>query len=63
LIVEKNYKAPQHIKNEVLQENIVLKDIVDDIIEKVIAFGGEVKVVDDNVLKNYEHIALIRYYA
>jgi hypothetical protein len=63
LVVEKNYKAPQHIKNEVLQENIILKDIVDDIIEKVIAFGGEVKVVDDNVLKNYEHIALIRYYA
>lgn len=39
-----------------------IKDAVDDVIEKVLANGGDVAFADKDVLKNYQHIALIQYY-
>jgi hypothetical protein len=39
-----------------------IKDAVDDIIEKMLEYGGDVEFVDEGVLKDYDHIALIKYY-
>jgi len=39
-----------------------IKDAVDDIIEKVLENGGDIEFVDQDVLRDYGHIALIRYY-
>lgn len=39
-----------------------IKDVVDDIIEKVLENGGDVEFVDRDVLKEYNHIALVKYY-
>lgn len=39
-----------------------IKDAVDDVMEKVLAGGGDVQFVEDGSLKDYGHIALIRYY-
>lgn len=38
-----------------------IRDAVDDIIEKVIVNGGDVDFTNPDVLKNYEHIALLTY--
>lgn len=71
LIVEKNYKCPaQHsseedtiyIQNEILNQTLFIKDAVDDVIEKVLRYGGDVEFVDDQMLFNYQHIALIEYF-
>jgi hypothetical protein len=35
---------------------------VDDVIEKVLENGGDVEFVDEGVLKDYHHIALILFY-
>lgn len=60
LVVEKNYMY-QEQKNEAATA-FYIKDIVDDVIEKVLANGGDVEFVDMGILDNYEHIALIQYY-
>jgi hypothetical protein len=39
-----------------------IKDAVDDLIEKVLANGGDVEFVDGQLLKNYDSIVLIEYY-
>jgi hypothetical protein len=39
-----------------------ISDAVDNIIEKVLQNGGDVEFVDHDVLKDYDRIALIRYY-
>jgi hypothetical protein len=39
-----------------------IKDAVDDVIEKVLENGGDVEFVDEGILKDYNHIALIQYY-
>ncbi|MBK6634610.1 MAG: hypothetical protein IPG38_10090 [Chitinophagaceae bacterium] len=39
-----------------------IKDAVDDVIEKVLENGGDVEFVDEGVLKEYQHIALILFY-
>ena len=36
-----------------------IKNAVDEVIDKVLENGGDVEFVDDNLLKNYQHIALI----
>lgn len=71
LIVEKNY---MYAANYGSNDNVIvshdpadknpyfIKDAVDDAIEKVLANGGDVEFVDEAVLKNYQHIALIQYY-
>jgi hypothetical protein len=68
LVVEKNFYCPAFVtgKGETIfcnsnnDENIIAKDAVDDIIEKVLEHGGDVEFVDE--LKDYNHIALAEYY-
>jgi hypothetical protein len=71
LVVEKNFMYPaQHgaeediIYKEEMQNaaDLYIKDAVDDVIEKVLENGGDVEFVDDEVLNEYGHIALIQYY-
>ena len=71
LIVEKNYMyAAEHTdRNDVINEAIApynkfsyIKDAVDDVIEKVLQSGGDVEFVDEGMLADYDHIALIQYY-
>jgi len=51
------YKEATHADN-----SFYIKDAVDDVMEKVLAAGGDVEFVEDGVLKQYDRIALIRYY-
>lgn len=71
LVVEKNFIYPaQHssdpaviYKREEKSKNVFfIKDAVDDVIEKVIASGGDVEFVDEGLLQDYQKIALIEYY-
>jgi len=73
LIVEKNYMvaARYSSKKDMWEEEteftedrspLFLRDAVDDVIEKVLASGGDVEFVDEGLLDIYEHIALIEYY-
>lgn len=39
-----------------------IEENVDAVMEKVLAGGGDVQFVEDGALKEYDHIALIRYY-
>jgi len=39
-----------------------IKDAVDDVIEKVFESGGDVEFVEKDMLSDYHHIALIKYY-
>ena len=73
LVVEKNYMVAARYDNNnqigkeetAFAENttpLFLKDAVDDVIEKVLASGGDVEFVDEGLLNMYGHIALIEYY-
>ena len=71
LVVEKNFVYPaQHgakpelifRKDEHLKNAFYIKDAVDDIIEKVLASGGDVEFVDEGALKSFHKIALIEYF-
>lgn len=71
LLVEKNYMfAAEHGMDELQIYKAVkpynnfsyIKDAVDDVIEKVLENGGDVEFVDEDLLKDYEHIALLQYY-
>ena len=64
LIVEKNYFSPAFIgekdelnpmEESMLNNIIYIKDVVDDIIEKVLENGGDVEFVSDDLLKDYAH--------
>ena len=46
----------------VIKNSFYIKDAVDDIIEKVIACGGDVEFVDEGILKDFSKIALIEYF-
>lgn len=71
LIVEKDFMYPAQRSAE---ENVIyelqppynrfsyIKDAVDDVIEKVLSNGGDVEFVDHDMLKEYGHIAMIRFY-
>ncbi|MEX0269635.1 hypothetical protein AB3R30_10860 [Leptolyngbyaceae cyanobacterium UHCC 1019] len=69
LLVEKNYHVPAILnesgKFELVEEvggSDVMDDAVDEIIEAVLAMGGEVAIVDDDALADHQHIALtLRY--
>jgi hypothetical protein len=69
LVVEKGYAvttfiAPNSKLNEIQGLNsgevLVIKDLVDLTIEKVFQAGGEVEIVNDGVLSDYMHIALVK---
>ena len=71
LMVEKNfmYAAQQGSSEDVIYKTTepynkfsYIKDAVDDVIEKVLENGGDVEFVDEDVLKDYHHIALVEYY-
>jgi len=71
LVVEKNYMVPakQGAEPEIIYQqdfsnnnSFYIKDAVDDIIEKVLENGGDVEFVGANLLTDYQHIALTRYY-
>lgn len=71
LIVEKNFMyAAEHGKNEETiygtsesyNEWSYIKDAVDDVIEKVLEYGGDIEFVDEGLLNDYQHIAMIQYY-
>lgn len=69
LVVEKNYMyQAKDITNGQIgtadrgENSFFIKDAVDDVIEKVLASGGDVEFVDLGLLDNYAHIALIQYY-
>jgi hypothetical protein len=71
LIIEKNYLNPSQktesyepfCKIDSSDNNVFfIKDEVDDIIEKVFKSGGDVEFVDDGMLKDYRHLALIENY-
>ena len=71
LVVEKNYMyAAQHGSSEDVIYKVTepyskfsyIKDAVDDVMEKVLENGGDVEFVDEGVLKDYDHIALVQYY-
>jgi hypothetical protein len=70
LLVEKNYMVPaQRESNEKMIYQLddssnkfsYIKDAVDDVIEKVLEYGGDVEFVDKNLLKDYHRIALVLY--
>jgi hypothetical protein len=71
LVVEKNYMyAAEHSDNKDLiykaaapyNKISIIKDAVDDVIERVLENGGDVEFAEKSVLKNYNHIALVQYY-
>jgi hypothetical protein len=69
LLVEKNYHVPAIITNSGKLELVdqpggveVMDDAVDEVIELVLAKGGEVSLVDDGALSTHQHIALILRY-
>jgi hypothetical protein len=68
LAVESNYRCPALIaqpspmntsENPLFNNCIYIKDTVDDVIEKVLQNGGDVKFVSEGLLDDYMHIALI----
>jgi hypothetical protein len=71
LVVEKNYMyaAQQGASDDIIYKAVepynkfsCIKDAVDDVIEKVLTNGGDVEFVDADVLKDYQHIALVQFY-
>lgn len=72
LVVEKNftYAALHGARADVIYESIdphnnvsYIHDAVDKVIEKVLESGGDVEFVDQDLLKDYGHIALLQYYS
>jgi Bacterial archaeo-eukaryotic release factor family 3 len=71
LAVEKNYICAAqrgssddiiHGAAEPFNKFSCIKDAVDEIIKKVLENGGDVEFVENDILKDYNHIALIKYY-
>lgn len=71
LIVEKNYRfAAQHGAEPDIIEPAVepynhfsyIRDAVDDVMEKVLANGGDVEFTEEGVLNAFDRIVLIKYY-
>ena len=69
LVVEKDFYCPAFVRangetvfynSDKKNGELIAKDTVDDIIEKVLENGGYVEFVDE--LKVYNHIALIEHY-
>lgn len=69
LLIEKSFTQPAgmrvsgagltFIPDQKMRDAFYIKDMVDDVIEKVLARGGDVAFVDDGLLQNYSKIALI----
>jgi hypothetical protein len=66
LIIEKDFtysveQADDHT-NHALNHPYYIHDLVGSVIEKVLEYGGDVEFVDNDLLTDYGHIALIKYY-
>lgn len=62
LIVEKNFLSPSFITDplgEHPDDLMYTKNLVDNIIEKILQNGGDVEFVSDELLKDYDNIVLI----
>ncbi|WP_026735055.1 AOC03_06830 family ribosome hibernation factor [Fischerella sp. PCC 9605] len=69
LLIEKNYHVPAIVTEDGRLELVdrsggteVMDDAVDEIIEVVLAKGGNVAILDDGALSGHRHIALILRY-
>jgi hypothetical protein len=66
LIVEKNYthrvNEGAHLQEAGSQKVFYVKDVVGDVIEKVLESGGDIEFVDEGLLTAFQHIALIKFY-
>ena len=71
LVVEENFMSPGRIEREKedayaftrpADDPYYMKDLVDDIIEKVLKDGGDVEFVEQGTLSNFQHIALIGFH-
>jgi hypothetical protein len=71
LVVEKDFAYPPcsvhpcgEISETVSPSNLpfYIRDTVDSVIEKVLQNGGDVEFVENGMLKDYDRIALIKYY-
>lgn len=71
LVVEKDYMvAARHgADGSIIYETTpgdqtfsVIRDAVDDVIEKILHTGGDVEFVDNGLLKDFNRIALVEYY-
>ena len=71
MLIEKDYRASAEYgsnRGEInpLQEPYnkfsYIRDVVDDLIEKVLEDGGDIEFVDNGMLKEYDRVALIQYY-
>ncbi len=71
LVVEKDFIYPAHLgadrdtifkAGSILNSPFYIKDVVDDVIEKVLQNGGDVEFIDNDMLKGYGRIALIQSY-
>ncbi len=61
LIVEKDFMYPGRQAGD-SGIPFYIKDAVDDVMEKVLESGGDVEFVDNDLLKEYDRIALIKYF-
>jgi hypothetical protein len=69
LLVEKNYHVPAIVTENGSLELVaqsggteIMDDAVDEIIETVLAKGGNIAIVDDGALSEHQQIALILRY-
>ena len=71
LVVEKGFVFPArqgsrpdiiYQENSHLDNPFYIKDAVDEVMEKVLQDGGDIEFVDNGMLKDYHHIALVRHY-
>jgi hypothetical protein len=71
LVVEKNYMYAAenggiddiiHKATAPYNKFSYIKDAVDDVMEKVLEDGGDIEFVDEGLLQNYQHIALVHSY-
>jgi Bacterial archaeo-eukaryotic release factor family 3 len=71
LVVEKGFVFParQGSRSDLIYQGnshvdkaFYIKDVVDEVMEKVVQNGGDIEFVDNGALKDYHHIALVRYY-
>ena len=62
LVVERNYLYTSQRRDEKMKDAFYVLDVVDEVIENVLAHGGDVEFVDDGLLWDYQQIALIEPY-
>ena len=71
LLVEKDYTAKGYFESgnpgilyvkEPRQDHTIIDNVIEKIIEKVLEKDGEISFVENNMLRNYQHIAAITRY-